>query len=410
MKAIRTGLAAGALGSALVLLATGCGSGGGDSSGAARLAAGPSQAGAVPAAAPAPAKPTVSAASLSIEPADGAKDVKPAGALKVGVAGGKLTTVSVTGPDGAEVPGTVAADGLSWVPNGNLAVSAQYKVAARATDANGLETAATSSFSTLTPAKQAGAHDNVSDNATYGVGMIVSLTFERPVKDKAAVEKGITFETSDGTVVKGHWFGSQRVDFRPAEYWKPGTKVNVHYRLKSVEVAPGVYGGVDRDEPFTIGRSQISTADVATHKMNVVRDGQEVDSVPFTAGKAGFDTWNGTMVIEDMAETTRMSSQGVAGVGSGEEYDISDVPHAMRLTDSGTYVHGNYWSSAFGSYNASHGCIGLADAKGGSASSRAGKFYTSSLIGDVVTVVNSKGKSVAADNGLSGWNLAWANW
>ncbi|MEV4613399.1 Ig-like domain-containing protein [Kitasatospora sp. NPDC049258] len=408
MKSIRTGLAAGALGSALVLLATGCSSGGGDSS-AARLAAGPSQAGAAPAAASS-AKPTTSAAVLSIEPADGAKDVKPAGALKVGVAGGKLTTVSVTGPDGQAVPGALAADGLSWVPSGNLAVSAQYKVAARATDANGVETAATSAFSTLTPTKEAGAHDNISDNAGYGVGMIVSLTFERPVKDKAAVEKGVTFETSDGTVVKGHWFGSQRIDFRPAEYWKPGTKVNVHYRLKSVEVAPGVYGGVDRDEPFTIGRSQVSTADVATHQMKVVRDGQEVDSVPFTAGKAGFDTWNGTMVVEDMAETTRMTSQGVAGVGSGEEYDISDVPHAMRLTDSGTYVHGNYWSSAFGSYNASHGCIGLADGKGGSASSRAGKFYASSLIGDVVTVVNSKGKSVEADNGLSGWNLAWANW
>ncbi|MEU9127032.1 Ig-like domain-containing protein [Kitasatospora sp. NPDC048540] len=409
MKSIRTGLAAGALSGALVLLATGCGSGGDTgSSSAARLAPGASPAG-TPAPAT-PAKPTVSSAAVTIEPADGATGVKPAGALKVGVSGGKLTTVAVTGPDGKEVPGAVAADGLSWVPSGNLAVSAQYRVAAKAVDAAGLETTAQSGFTTLTPAKDAGAHDNISDGGTYGVGMIVSLTFDRPVKDKAAVEKGVGFETSDGTVVKGHWFGSQRVDFRPAEYWKAGTTVAVHYRLKSVEVAPGVYGGVDRDEPFTIGRSQITTADVATHRMQVVRDGQAVDEVPFTAGKAGFDTWNGTMVVEDKAETTRMSSQGVAGVGSGEEYDISDVPHAMRLTDSGTYVHGNYWSSAFGSYNASHGCIGLADAKGGSASSRAGKFYDSSLIGDVVTVVNSKGEQVAADNGLSGWNLSWNNW
>ncbi|MFJ1704188.1 Ig-like domain-containing protein [Kitasatospora sp. NPDC088346] len=405
VKSIRTGLAAGAVTGALVLLATGCNAAGGGT------AAGPAAALApTPATSPTSAAPTASAAVLSIEPADGAKGVKPAGALKVGVTGGKLTTVAVTGPDGAQVPGALAADGLSWVPAGNLAVSSQYRVAATATDANGIATTAQSGFTTLTPAKDAGAHDNIADNATYGVGMIVSLTFERPVKDRAAVEKGVTFETSDGTVVKGHWFGNQRVDFRPAEYWKAGTKVTMHYRLKSVEVAPGVYGGVDRDEPFTIGRSQLSTADVATHQMAVVRDGQQVDTVPFTAGKPGFDTWNGTMVIEDMSETTRMTSQGVAGVGSGDEYDISDVPHAMRLTDSGTYVHGNYWGNAFGSYNASHGCIGLADGKGGTAGSRAGKFYASSLVGDVVTVVNSKGGKVSADNGLSGWNLDWASW
>ena len=28
--------------------------------------------------------------------------------------------------------------------------------------------------------------------------------------------------------------------------------------------------------------------------------------------------------------------------GKGE-YDIKDVPHAMRLTTSGTFIHGNYW-------------------------------------------------------------------
>ncbi|MCP2307659.1 MULTISPECIES: L,D-transpeptidase [Kitasatospora] len=399
---MRRGLAVGALGGALVLMAvTGCSAGGtkdkgGDSGAAAAKIA-------------APAKPTVSAAVVSIEPANGTKDVKPAGALKVSVASGKLTTVKVTGPDGKEVPGAVAADGLSWLPTGTLDVSTDYKVNAQAVDAQGVATAAESGFTTLTPAKDAGAHDNITDNETYGVGMIVSLTFQRPVKDKDAVVKGITFEASDGTVVKGHWFGDQRVDFRPEKYWTPGTKVTVKYRLKSVEVAPGVYGGVDHDEPFTIGRSQVSTADINTHRMTVVRDGQQIDSVPFTAGKAGFDTWNGSMVVEAMEGTTRMTSNGVTSPGSGDEYDLV-VPHAIRLTDSGTYVHGNYWSSAIGNSNASHGCIGVQDTQGGSDSSRAGKFYQSSMVGDVVTVVNSKGDTVSADNGLGGWNVAWGSW
>ena len=30
--------------------------------------------------------------------------------------------------------------------------------------------------------------------------------------------------------------------------------------------------------------------------------------------------------------------------GEGE-YDIPDVPHAMRLSTSGTFIHGNYWGA-----------------------------------------------------------------
>ena len=92
------------------------------------------------------------------------------------------------------------------------------------------------------------------------------------------------------------------------------------------------------------------------------------------------------------------------------EYDVPDVPHAMRLTTTGTYIHGNYWGNAFGKSNASHGCVGLKDVKGGSSSSSAGAFFNSSLIGDVVKIVNSTGRTVGADNGLSGWTLPWSNW
>ncbi|WP_051653404.1 L,D-transpeptidase, partial [Kitasatospora cheerisanensis] len=269
---------------------------------------------------------------------------------------------------------------------------------------------ARSGFTTLTPEKNAGVSDNVADNGEYGVGMIVSVRFERGVKNKEAVRDAITFEASDGTVVKGHWFNDKRLDFRPEKYWNPNTKVTVHYKLKDVETAPGVYGGVDKDEPFTIGRSQISTADVNTHRMAVVRDGQQTDSIPFTAGKPGFDTWSGSMVVEGLEGTTRMTSAGVTKAGSGDEYDLV-VPHAIRLTDTGTYVHGNYWGAGvIGRSNGSHGCIGLTDTEAGSGSSPAGKFYASSLVGDVVTVVNSKGAVVDPANGLGGWNLPWGQW
>ncbi|WP_233533856.1 Ig-like domain-containing protein [Kitasatospora sp. SolWspMP-SS2h] len=391
---------AGALAGALVLMTTaGC------SSGAAKPDGPKGTAGATAG----ESKPAASAATIAIAPADGATGVKPTGEVKVTATAGKLTSVKVTGPDGVEVPGQIAADG-SWAPTGSLLVATAYTVDALAEDDKGVVANARSGFTTLTPDKEAGTSDNIADAGTYGVGMIVSVRFKRSVVNKDAVKAGITFETSDGTEVRGHWVNDKRIDFRPENYWNADTKVTIHYKLKNVETAPGVYGDVDKDEPFTIGRSQVSTVDVNTHRMSVVRDGRQTDTVEFTAGKPGYDTWNGVMVVEALEGTTRMTSNGVTKEGSGDEYDLV-VPHAMRLTDSGTYVHGNSWSAGvIGRSNGSHGCIGVTDTAKGGDDTPAGKLYNSSMVGDVFKVVNSKGATVSIDNGLGGWNTPWAQW
>jgi lipoprotein-anchoring transpeptidase ErfK/SrfK len=399
-------VAAGLVGGAMALTAACGGGSGGGSGSAAKADLGAGAAASKPAAAPTSSAPKVSTAAVSIEPRSGAVDVAP-GALKIGATGGKLTTVKVSDKTGKEVPGAIAADGASWTPSAGLSVGTAYQVSAMAADANGVVAEADSNFTTLTPDTFAKASDNVDDNATYGVGMIVSVDFSKDVRNKDVVAKGISFEASDGTVVKGHWFDDRRLDFRPEQYWKPGTKVTVHYRLKSVEIAPGVYG-TDRDEPFTIGRSQVSTVDAAAHKMTVVRDGQSSD-IDITSGSDEHPTWNGTMVIMSKEGTVRMQSSTLPGM-TGSPYDLQ-VPHAMRLTTSGTYVHGNYWSDAFGEDNVSHGCVGLRDVKGGGDSTTMGKFYDGSLVGDVMIVKNSvKKETLDPSNGLSGWNVPWSQW
>ncbi|MFJ1704712.1 Ig-like domain-containing protein [Kitasatospora sp. NPDC088346] len=389
-------LAATVFGGALALTTACSGGGGGSASG------------------PAASKEKTSAAAVSIEPANGATGVKPTGALKVSVANGKLTEVKVTGKDGTEVPGALTADGLGWAPAGGLAVSSEYKVSARAADAAGVATTAESSFTTLTPQQVASPQDNVADGQTYGTGMIVSLTFKKPVKDRAAVEKAITFDTSDGSVVKGHWFNDSRIDFRPQTFWKPQTKVVAHYRLKSVETAPGVYGEVDSDQSFTIGRSRVSTADASSHQMVVEEDGKPAETIPISAGAdspASQNTFNGTMVVMAKEGTTVMDSSTVVN-HEGPDYKVK-MPHALRLTPTGTYVHGKYApDNPFGSRNTSHGCVGLQDgsAEDGDNDSVAGRYYAAALIGDIVTVKNSVGKQVDPANGLSGWNIAWDKW
>ncbi|MEU0740434.1 Ig-like domain-containing protein [Streptomyces sp. NPDC006134] len=244
----------------------------------------------------------------------------------------------------------------------------------------------------------------------YGVGMPVSITFSHAVTHKAAVERAITVTADPGVEVAGHWFGDKRLDFRPRKYWAPGTRVTVRVRLQGVEAASGVYGVQSGDLSFLVGRKQISTVDLAAGKMTVEQEGRRVATYAVTGGDADHTTWSGIMVISEQLKETRMDS---STVGLGQEYDIPDVPHAQRLTTSGTFIHGNYWTSpsVFGQRNTTHGCIGLQDAKGGDDDSTAGhEFYMNSLLGDVVIVKNSGERTVAADNGLNGWNLSWEKW
>ncbi|MFG2818076.1 Ig-like domain-containing protein [Kitasatospora sp. NPDC048365] len=402
-RAARVGVAA-LVGGALLLTAA-CGGGGGAKGGGSADGGGGGSA----SAASSPAAPKVSAAQLTVTPKDGAEDVAPKDGVQVSVASGTLVSVEVTDKNGKAVAGAISADNLTWKPSESLAVGTTYKVNVQAKDAAGLVAASTTSFTTLTPAKTVATNDNIADNGTYGVGMIVSVNFSKSVKNKDAVLKGITVTAADGTVAKGHWFGTQRLDFRPQEYWKPGTKVTVKYRLKNVEISPGVYGDVDKDEPFTIGRYQVSVADAGSHMMTVKKGDGSTQQIPITAGDDQNPSWNGTMVVSAKEKVTRMNSATVSNI-KGEEYDVPDVPHAMRLTATGTYVHGNYWGNAFGKYNASHGCISMQDAKGGDDASTAGKFFASSMIGDVVQIKNSKGATVSGDNGLSGWTVPWAQW
>ncbi|MFI8186871.1 L,D-transpeptidase, partial [Actinacidiphila glaucinigra] len=120
-------------------------------------------------------------------------------------------------------------------------------------------------------------------------------------------------------------------------------------------------------------------------------------------------------VMSEKFTETRMNGATVGFTdddGKGE-YDIKDAPHAIRLTTSGTYIHGNYWGadSVFGNANTSHGCIGLNDTKGArDTSTDAYWFYNNSIVGDVVIMKNSKDKTVDPANGLNGWNMSWSAW
>ncbi|MFE2515031.1 L,D-transpeptidase [Streptomyces mirabilis] len=241
-------------------------------------------------------------------------------------------------------------------------------------------------------AKLTGAHVNIADGQTVGVGMPISVTFDHaiPAGERAEVERQLKVDAD----VEGSWswvkdrnlLEGQRVDFRPRAYWSPGTEVTVR-----------AASGITRH--FTVGRSLVATVDVRTHMMRVVKDGQ-TRNVPITAGAPGMDTWNGTMVVSDKATKVFMNSRTV---GYGDAY-AGYYYYAVHLTTSGTYLHQNPKANTYaGHQNVTHGCVGLAT------DGTAKKFYDEVIPGDVITVVGSK-DTVAVGNGYGDWNADWAQW
>ncbi|MGW0565338.1 L,D-transpeptidase [Streptomyces sp. NPDC003016] len=356
-----------------------------------------------------------SEARITITPKGGADNVSINRGTKVTVRDGKLTEVTMTSSAGEKVAGTITADGRSWKPDAQLERSTTYKISATAADSEGREAHENGSFTTVSPANSFIGNFTPDDGSKVGVGMPVSISFDKPITDKAAVQKGITVTSSSGQEVVGHWFSAQRLDFRPQEYWQEDSTVTMKLALDGVEGAEGIYGVQDKTVTFTVGRNQVSTVDAQTKTMTVTQDGKTVKTIPISAGAPENPTYNGQMVISEKFKETRMNGATVGFTdddGKGE-YDIKDVPHAMRLSTSGTFIHGNYWGadSIFGSANTSHGCVGLNDAKGANDPNQPGAwFFNNSLVGDVVIVKNSPDKTIQPDNGLNGWNMDWEQW
>ncbi|MGW3493774.1 L,D-transpeptidase [Streptomyces sp. NPDC001020] len=237
-----------------------------------------------------------------------------------------------------------------------------------------------------------GAHVNIADGQTVGVGMPISVTFSRPVPQARRADTERQLKVVAGAEGSWSWvkdrnlLDGQRVDFRPRTYWKPGTKVTVH-----------AGSGITRH--FTVGRSLVATVNVRTHTMKVVKDGS-TRTVPITAGAPGMDTWNGTMIVSDKARKVFMDSRTV---GYGDAY-ADYYRYAVHLTASGTYLHQNPKADTYaGRQNVTHGCVGLAT------DGTAKRFYDEVIPGDVVTVVGSK-ETVAPGNGYGDWNVNWADW
>ncbi|KAB8191448.1 L,D-transpeptidase family protein [Nonomuraea phyllanthi] len=323
--------------------------------------------------------------------------------LVVRARGGTLSRVLVS-EGGEQVPGRLDRSRTIWRSDWTLKPAAEYTVTATAQGSGGPDTVAMGRFRTR-PARRGFqvAATTPLPGETVGTGMPIIIDFDSPVTDKAAVER--TLEVRAETPVEGawRWVGDTRVIYRTRRFWAPHQQVTVTAHLAGVRGGAGLYGATDSTFAFTVGRGQTSTIDTRTHQMVVRRDGAVVQRMAISAGMATtpeYTTTSGIHLTMDKGNPVRMISPGRAE-GEPGYYDLL-IDHAVRISNSGEYVHAknNLWAQ--GRANVSHGCVNARP-------DQAAWFYDSSLRGDPVTITGTD-RRLAWDNGWGFWQLPWDRW
>ena len=364
------------------------------------VAAGPSE----PAGSSPPASiATTEAAGPLIEPADNSTDVRPDTVVTVTAGSGKLVEVTATTTEGRPVAGSLSEDAVRWTSIATLPPARTVVVTAVQLGPGGDRTVARSRFSTLTPVETLTTSISPLDGQTVGVGMPVIVRLSHPVVNRAAVLARLALRTSVAVEGAWRWVDDTELHWRPQAYWPAGISATLTVMLAGIDAGNGVWGQLNRVVTFTIGASMVSVVDVAAHTLTVRRDGELVRVIDVTTGKAGFLTRNGIKVV---SEKHRMKIMDAATTGisrSSSEYYRLEVPLAMRVSNSGEFVHAAPWSTGSqGRANVSHGCVGMsmADARW---------LFELSRVGDIIEVVNSP-RAISIGNGWTDWNVPWQTW
>ncbi|MBV9143504.1 MAG: L,D-transpeptidase family protein [Pseudonocardiales bacterium] len=343
-------------------------------------------------------------AQVSTLPGDKTRNVSPTLPVSVRVTRGVLLQVALTNPEGKAVAGTLSADRHSWISTEPLGYGKTYTWHGSAAGPDHLPAPVAGSFTTVNPQRQLHATLNIGDGDTVGIAAPIILQFDDHVSNKAAVERALQVQTSVPTEGSWAWLpddnGGSRAHYRPRNYWQPGTHVSVTAKLYGVAFGAGSYGREDINTKFTIGRAQIVEADVNSHRMIVIRDGQEVMNFPASYGLSSDpqrNTTNGIHVVMNKAQTVLMSNQAYGYVNIPEHW-------AVRISNNGEFIHANPETTGVqGSSNVTHGCVNLSTAN-------AQEYYSSAMFGDPVEVTNSPTPLTGADGDIYDWTVPWDSW
>lgn len=316
---------------------------------------------------------------------------------------GAIDRVSAQEDDGTELPGSVGPDG-TWRSGAPLFPDTGYRLTVTLRDSSGglRDTAVV----TRTPTSD----DPVvvptvspREGAVVGIGQPVAVRLDMRVRDRAdraEIERRLAVTTTPAVPGAWHWMDDRELHYRAQAFWAPGTTISVSADLDHLALPNGLYGSGKAASTFTVGPASTSVVDVAAHTMTVSRDGEVVRTMKASMGKPGFETRAGTFLVLEKHAVKVMDGSTLA---TPQDYKTT-VDHAVRITNSGTFMHAAPWSvGSQGRANVSHGCVNLSPAD-------AAWYFDQTRIGDVVEVVNSPAESNFWDAGSRDWKLGWDAW
>ncbi|WP_195909195.1 Ig-like domain-containing protein [Microlunatus sp. Gsoil 973] len=335
-----------------------------------------------------------------------ADQVKVNKVIKVTATNGTLSKIAVKGKyvdhgvtKETTIDGTLDESRTTWKASELLEPNGRYTVTATGVNADGQSRTTTTKFESQALTLDQQIYPAfVSLGKKVGVGAPVVLRFDRPVKDRAEFERHLRVTSTSHQKGSWHWYSDTEVHWRPAHYWKPGTRVTATAELNSVPAGSGEYGQRSTSTSFTVGDSVITKVNLKTDVAKVYVNGHKARKIFVSGGKPSTPTSSGTSLITQKLTDYVMTSEMIGLPKSGPESYRLLAAYAMRITTSGQFLHSAPWNTPyFGRVNASHGCVGMSveDSRW---------LFERALPGSPVTVTGTD-RPLETGNGLTDWNV-----
>jgi lipoprotein-anchoring transpeptidase ErfK/SrfK len=334
---------------------------------------------------------------------DGAVGVSVESPVTVSAEDGVLGAVTMVNEEGTPIAGQLSPDGLTWSTTEPLGYNKRYTLTAQSLGLGGVASQQMT-FQTHSPENLTMPYLLPNDGEVVGVGQPVAVRFDENIPNRLTAQNAIKITTNPPVEGAFYWLNNREVRWRPAQYWDPGTTVDVAVNTYGVDLGDGLFGQENITTHFTIGDEVIATADDSTKIVTVRLNGEVVKSMPTSMGKNSTPTDNGVYLVGNRFTHIVMDSStyGVP-VNSPNGYR-TDVDWATQISYSGIFVHSAPWSVGSQGYsNTSHGCLNVS-------LSNAVWFYDNTKRGDIVEVVNTVGSTLSGTDGLGDWNIPWEQW
>lgn len=353
--------------------------------------------------------PPESIAAVAITPEEGTEEVPVSAELEIEVTDGELTEVVLESEDGETIEGQMRPDGSAWVPQTPLSYETTYTATATALDEFEVPTTAQTSFTTMSsPPNRVWASLWNGSEYHYGQATPIMVDFSRdfsvPEEERANVEKRLFVESDPPQPGAWHWFSGNHLEYRPKEFWQPGTVIDVRIALGGLPLGGDLYGEQDITGTIHIDSdARIVEVDNESKTMTAKKNGETVKSMPISLGKPSTPSYSGTMIVmEKLAETVfdTTNEPGCNGEEDGDNCYITDIQWAQRLTWSGQFIHSAPWSVGDqGVRNVSHGCVNASAAD-------SEWIFNFTKIGDPVIVTGTE-QHLPYGDGFTAFDLSW---